>query len=333
VQNDIPSTILRSALAEWRADLENADIQPHGESMGLSGALVWRVSYNGIYLCLKRWPKEHPSPTDLSAVHDLLQHVTRSGCQIVPAPLVTPDGRSFLRINGFLWDLTPWLPGEPYNRNRPNLQRRLAAMRCLAQFHLSASSHTTPTLLPAPGLLNRREILRELRTGRLEQLRQAVYEKPASELRSLAEAMLVQIERRLPPTLDELEEAAVTPLSLQWCIRDVKCDHILFMGEQVTGLIDFGAAAIDSVAGDVARLAGSMVGDDRLSWAPVVEAYSEIRPLSPDERCAIDCYDRGGTVASAANWIRWLFKENRVYSPPEAVHEQMIWLRDRLQAL
>jgi len=333
VQNDISSTILRSALAEWRADLENADIRPHSESTGLSGALVWRVTHGGMSLCLKRWPKGYPSPAELSSMHDLLQHVTRSGIRIVPVPLITSEGRSILHIDDFLWELTPWLPGEPYNRNKPNSRRSDAAMRCLAQFHLAASSLTTPSVGLSPGLFSRREILRDLLCGQLDNLQEAVFDKPPSELRSLAGEILIQVQRRLPTVLDDIEESANLPLSLQWCIRDVKCDHILFMGEQVTGLIDFGAAAIDSVVGDVARLAGSMIVGGCPEWGPAVKAYSEVRPLSTDERRVMDCYDRGGTVASAANWLRWIFEENRFISESQAVHQQMIWLRDRLQAL
>ncbi len=145
--------------------------------------------------------------------------------------------------------------------------------------------------------------------------------------------MLFQMGRSLPTVLGELEQTADVPLTLQWCLRDVKCDHVLFAGEQVSGLIDFGAAAVDSVAGDVARLVGSLVGDAREDWPPALEAYHACRPLSPDERRAIDCFDRGGTLAAAANWLRWLFVEERSISQAEAVQSQLVWLCDRLRAL
>ncbi len=167
----------------------------------------------------------------------------------------------------------------------------------------------------------------------LERLLQAVGAKPASELRTVAGEMLAQLERSLPTVLGELEPTVDVPLPLQWCLRDVKRDHLLFTGEQVSGLIDFGAAAVDSVAGDVARLVGSLVGDVREDWPPTLEAYDACRPLSPDERRAIDCFDRGGTLAAAANWMRWLFVEERSISHAEAVQAQLLQLRGRLQAL
>lgn len=325
--------MLRALLTEWYVDVEDAQIEPHGDSAGLSGALVWRVSLGEKVLCLKRWPREHPTSNELASVHGLLQHIAQSGFQIVPAPVVTHNGRSFFHCDNYLWELTPWLPGEPYDQSQPSLEKRLTAMRCLAQFHLTANSHEVPKLGAAPGLQKRREILRGLRSGGLELLRQAVGAKPASELRTVAEGMLEQLERTLPTVLGELEQAADVPMPLQWCLRDVKCDHVLFTGEHVSGLIDFGAAAVDSVSGDVARLVGSLVGDDRKEWSLAIGAYHACRPLSPDELRAIDHFDRGGTLAAAANWLRWLFVEERSFAHAEAVQAQLVQLCGRLRAL
>ncbi len=260
MQHEIPSTKLLSLLAEWCVDVDiavaDARIELHSTSTGLSGALVWRVSLSGKMFCLKRWPREYPAPDELASVHGLLQHVAQSGFQIVPAPVITQSRQSFLHSDDHLWELTPWLPGKPYDRNQPSLERRIMAMRCLAQFHLMANSHQAPTVGAAPGLQKRREILRGLHGGDLERFRQAVGAKPASELRTVAKKMLAAI-----------------------------------------------------------------------------EAYDACRPLSPDERRAIDCFDRGGTLAAAANWLRWLFVEERSISQAEAVQAQLVQLYGRLQAL
>jgi Ser/Thr protein kinase RdoA (MazF antagonist) len=333
VQNDIPSTMVRSLLTAWFDDDVDAKIEHHGESIGLSGAAVWRVSQGGKTFCLKRWPTEHPAPDELASIHGLLKHVAQAGLAIVPVPVATCDGHSFLHRDGHLWELAPWLPGEPYDRTQPSSEKRLAAMRCLAQFHLVANSHEVTKVGVAPGLQKRREILCALRGGRLEQLRLAVGAKPASELRTLAEEMLVEVERTVAAVLAEVEQAAEVPLPLQWCLRDVKCDHVLFTGERVTGLIDFGAAAIDSVAGDVARLARSLAGDDQRLWLSALDDYQASRSLTTDERRAIDCYDRGGTLAAAANWLRWLFVDERSFSRLEIVQTQLLWLRDQLRAI
>lgn len=333
MQNEILSPKLLPLLAEWCVDVEAARIEPHDASTGLSGALVWRASLGGKTFCLKRWPREHPASHKLASVHGLLQHVAQSGFEIVPAPVVTHDGQSFLHSDDHLWELTPWLPGEPYDLNQPSLEKRLTAMRCLARFHLAANSHEAPTVSTAPGLQKRREILRELHDGELVRLRRAVGAKPASGLITVADGMLAAIEEALSTVLGELERVADVPLPLQWCLRDVKCDHLLFTNERVSGLIDFGASAVDSVAGDIARLVGSLVGDARKDWPPAIEAYDACRPLSLDERRAIDGFDRGGTLAAGANWLRWLFVEDRSIAHAEAVQAQLVQLCGRLRAL
>jgi homoserine kinase type II len=119
-------------------------------------------------------------------------------------------------------------------------------------------------------------------------------------------------------------------------LGDVHHDHVLFTGDKVTGVIDFGAADYDSPAGDAARLLGSLVGDDRDMWRQGLTEYCEVHPLSDVEVAAVEFFDSSGTVVSAANWILWLWggAENRLqlsdYSRPLA---RLARLRERLRAL
>ena len=64
---------------------------------------------------------------------------------------------------------------------------------------------------------------------------------------------------------------------------DLWHDHILFTGNAVTGLIDFGSVKEDHVAVDLARLLGSMIGDDAAIWEVGLSAYQRIQPLSAEE--------------------------------------------------
>ncbi len=64
---------------------------------------------------------------------------------------------------------------------------------------------------------------------------------------------------------------------LQPCIRDVWHDHVLFVGDDVSGLVDFGAMQPDSVAADIARLLGSLAGDDRQAWTIGLAAYESVQ--------------------------------------------------------
>ena len=73
-----------------------------------------------------------------------------------------------------------------------------------------------------------------------------------------------------------------------------------------TGIIDFGAMDIDTPATDVARLLGSLVGDDETGWRTGLSAYSENRPLSADGTRAAKALDASSAILAGCNWIRWI---------------------------
>jgi len=313
-----------------------------GVTGGLSGAVIWRVSVAGNQLCLRRWPQVHPSLSGLLAIHGLLNHVVTAGFDLVPIPLETRYGESYFDHEDHLWELTPWLPGEASLAREPTASKLTAAMETLAHFHQTAASYQSGNVTsraPAPGLQQRLAMLRNLQQGELQQLWLATRTAEPSDLRELAFELLESLGHCLQRALSRLERLASVPLPLQWCLRDVRHDHLLFTkddltGEQrVSGLLDFGAAAIDSVAGDLARLLGSIVNDHAESWQAGIEAYTKQRPLSPAELQAISAFDEGGVLCSATNWVRWIFVEGRHFPQIHALHAQLTWLRNRLQTL
>ena len=64
----------------------------------------------------------------------------------------------------------------------------------------------------------------------------------------------------------------------------------------MSGLIDFGGMRADTVAGDIARLLGSLVADDADGWQTGLAAYDRRRPLSPDERRLVTAFDHSGVL-------------------------------------
>src|SRR5206468_3640782 len=93
--------------------------------------------------------------------------------------------------------------------------------------------------------------------------------------------------RLLPPHLGQLPGLLEPWLSgarpLQPCLCDPWHDHVLFDGDRLTGIVDYGAAKVDHVSVDLARLLGSLVGDDADAWQRGLGAYRSVRPLAPDE--------------------------------------------------
>ena len=74
---------------------------------------------------------------------------------------------------------------------------------------------------------------------------------------------------------------------------DLFCDNVLFEGERVSGIIDFGFAATDAFAYDLAIAVNDwctvpegpdLAALDAVRCADMVAAYRAVRPLSEDER-------------------------------------------------
>jgi homoserine kinase type II len=108
-------------------------------------------------------------------------------------------------------------------------------------------------------------------------------------------------------------------VALQPCLRDARPEHFLFSGDRVTGLVDFGAMAIESVAADLARLLSEWVGPDRSARAEGLAAYTPIRPLDGFELALIDVFEDSAALLGAGRWVRWHFLEGRVFDDPSAV--------------
>lgn len=324
-------------LAPWLEEASQARVESLGVKGGFSDAVIWQVSTPNEQLCLRRWPQAHPSLRGLLAIHGLMEHVASRGFRLSPVPKPTREGTTCIDYQEHLWDLTTWMPGEPSFAQNPSRDKLRAAMEALARFHQAALNYSfdgaVSAVAPSPGLRQRLNMLEALQTNELTHLWSAARASAASNLRDLAFEMLEYLTTALPPVKDLLEHVVEVPLQLQWCLRDVRHDHLLFTGNEVTGLIDFGAAGIDSVAGDVARLLGSTVNDDQAGWQAGIATYHHQRRLSPAELRAIPAFDQAGLLCSAANWVRWLFVEGRSFPQLHALHAQLIWLRDRLAQL
>ncbi len=322
---------LKKTLAAWLTPLELRAVQTCAIPGGLSGAKLWQVTQGNEHFCLRQWPTVHPTAKELTAIHGLITHVCSAGLRIVPLPRPTIASETFFTIEGHLWELSHWLPGQTREAYTP--EQMASGMETLARFHIVAASYSLPKFGPAPGLQKRRKLLMQLREGLLAQLEQATRAAPRTQLRETAQQVLADIAQVLPVVLNAVERATAVPTRLQWCLRDVHKGNLLFTGNQVTGVVDFGAAAIDSLAGDVARLVGSLAGGDSQIWQMCLKTYTKYHPLTPEELHAVAAYDAGGVVAAATNWLRWLFVERREFADAVTTQKRLDELASRLKSL
>jgi homoserine kinase type II len=98
---------------------------------------------------------------------------------------------------------------------------------------------------------------------------------------------------------------------LQPAIRDIHRDHVLFTGDEVTGLVDFGALRIDTPLADLARLIGSLASDNAAARQLALDAYAAVIPLSNTDRQLVDLLDDSGILLGGLNWLQWLYVERR----------------------
>jgi Ser/Thr protein kinase RdoA (MazF antagonist) len=191
----------------------------------------------------------------------------------------------------------------------------------LARFHRASATFPLPETGPAhsPGILQRRERLQELLVGRIEALRAACTNGAWPELAARGRELTKLFTRSAPGVLAALESASELTVGLQPCIRDVWHAHVLFEGEAVSGIVDFGSMRPENVAADVARLLGSLAGDDAADWKRGLAAYQAMRRLSDNELRLVDAFDRSTVLMGGLQWLEWLFLEERVFGDPAGV--------------
>lgn len=315
----------RWVLAAYPADCHSSQARALGSAGGFSGAQIWRIEAPRGSLCLRRWPGEHPSRERLQFIHDVLKHVRQQGLTTVPVPISTREGATFVREAGKLWELAPWMPGESDYLARRSLGKLTAALAALAEFHVAAE--TFPRLdggrTPSPGIATRLSRLESFTPERLGRLSRAVGAQEWPELADRATLLLEQFPRHADSVRGLLRGAAEATVCLQPCIRDIWHGHVLYQGDLVTGLVDFGAMQYETVAGDAARLLGSMVDEQGRGWREGLAAYEAVRPLAPAERGLLDAYDRSGVLLSGMNWLVWILEEGRHFENKAGVLERI----------
>lgn len=290
---------------------------PLGNAGGYSGARLWRIAAPVGPIVLRLWPPDGPGRDGLEVIHGWLARARDLG--FVPAPIPATDGRTTLEVEGRLWELAPWLPGQPDPARPPSPARIRAMFAALAGFHARLKGTSSPA--PSPGLESRRIEVERLLGGEFDALAVAHHRVPADPISPLADRWLALARPLAPGVLGRLRQAQGRPLPLQPCLRDARRDHFLFEADRLTGLVDFGAMGRDTVAGDLARLLADAIGHDQPARDEALAAYETFRPLHPAETQAIPIFEQANALLAPARWARWHFLERRRFDDPEATRQ------------
>lgn len=315
-------------LSRYPAFCRQGTLTPLGNYGGFSGAALWRIDGLAGSMCLRAWPSHETWPRLLFR-HRLMTMARQSGLHFVPTVFAALDGVSVVELAGRSWDLTEWLPGRADYHDRPSSLRLEAACTALAQLH-TVWRNLPNTTTGFPAVQRRMMFLDEwhdlLRSG-WQPLAAAPENDPLRSIVERAWCVLPSAVERVPQRLQRWNGGQPR---LQQCVGDPWHDHLLFDGDRLTGLIDYGAVKIDHVAADLSRMLGSLVGNDAEGWQTGLQTYRRLAPLTAEEEELAHALDETGTVLGVANWLRWLYEEKRIFPDRSAVARRLSELVERL---
>jgi Ser/Thr protein kinase RdoA (MazF antagonist) len=256
----------------------------------------------------------------------------QSGLLFVPTIFATIEGAPAVEYAGRLWELTDWLPGQADFHQHPLAARLEATCTALAQLHTVWRSLSSAASV-CPAVQRRLVLFHEWRRLRHSGWHPLAVAENGDPLRPIVERAW----RRLTPAIEQvplrLQHWLGGTLRVQPCLCDLWHDHLLFEGDRLTGLIDYGAVKIDHVAVDLSRMLGSLVGDDADGWRTGLQAYRRLAPLTEEEEELAHALDETGIVLGLANWLRWLYNEKRDFADRTAVARRLAELVTRLETL
>jgi Ser/Thr protein kinase RdoA (MazF antagonist) len=300
-------------------------LKPLGNYNGFSGARLWRCKTEEREICLRAWD-DAISEYRLCQIHSLMHKA--ASLSYVPEVIGSAS-----RTGGQWWDVTTWLPGEADFLERPYPARLGAACTALARLH-QVWSGVWADLGPCPAVERRLEAVAEWR-----EILRAGWEPPfrlrmrdADPIATIALRGWRLLSSRLDETSVALAPWGARLFKLQACLCDVRCAHVLFTGDVVTGIVDYGAVKQDHVAVDLARLLGDCAREDRALWEAGFDAYCGVRPLMLEEQALVRVLDRTGVVLGVANWLKWLYRDGRVFENRAEVAQRLSALVERMEA-
>ncbi len=336
-------TRCRQIIAQFFLNDPSATIVPIMGNEGFSGAQIYRVEMGGKGYSLRRWPADGPPLERLLGLHRLLEVTWKLGVTQIAVPLRSRSGSSLLHVDGHLWQVEPWMPGTADFHAQATRPRLRESMRTLAQWHAAARTfHPTPAETPwfttmaaasSPGIQERWQTIRRYQQTGEPIIRPKLEAYPDPEVKTLLTTIWKYFQALSPKVAQNLAQVGPLPVPLQPCLRDVWHDHLLFTGDELTGLIDPGACRLENVTTDLARLLGSLVEDNRTEWDFAVCCYQELRPLSLVEFRLLQAFDSSGVLLSGVTWLDWLLVQHRPFLNRTRVADRLKTIIRRLENL
>jgi homoserine kinase type II len=265
-------------------------LQLDGAALEGTGYITFRVITPKGVLALRRKKgsaskimAKHPDIGDsIEGQHRLILFLHDHGFPVAP-PLLTKRKHTYVSILGIPCSLYPFIEGQPMAPR--NLRQLRASAETLARYHqLTAGYSGVPPLSQAPFPRLFEEKLKDFRKY------SETFDGSPSKL-GIAESMLT-----FKSSLDEIEtEIQNIPYdSLPKVVihGDYKPGNVLFRGDNVAAVIDFGRSRNEARLFDIAKTISGLAGtSDDATFLHVTHAfftaYDSIYPLNNRERMAL----------------------------------------------
>lgn len=184
----------------------------------------------------------------------------------------------------------------------------------------------------SPTLTDRLARLATWQQGRYEPVRVLAGMSSANERQLVAETFDL-LQSWSEPLRQQLVCLAEQAVEQHFVLRDIWSEHVLFTGDEVTGVIDFGAARWDEPTTDLVRLLGSLEPHNAERRRSGLAAYNQFRSelanglpgkmilgrvasFEPLRWERLQTLDQTATLLSAAQWLEWLVLEQRDFVQP-----------------
>ncbi len=216
-------------------------------------------------------------PADLPFFLGLMEHLSARGVTC-PLPVRDPAGCNLNMLSGRHAALVTFLDGV-WPR-KPKAAQCAELGRALAQMHLAGEGFAL-TRKNALGVSGWRPL----------------YQKFSDR----ADSILPGLKTLIGAELDVLEARWPADLPAGVIHADLFPDNVFFIGERLSGLIDFYFACNDALAYDIAVCLNAWCFESDFSYnvtkgRALLAGYNELRPLTADEKAAMPLLARGAAL-------------------------------------
>jgi homoserine kinase type II len=228
------------------------------------------------------------TPSDLPFFLGLMEHLANAGLTC-PTPVHDAEGRILRTLAGRPAALVTFLEGVWIRRPQP--RHCLEVGKALARLHLAGSSFAGRRA-NALGLAGWRPLFERF--------------KPQAD--DVAPGLASTIEQEL----DDLEAHWPSGLAEGVIHADLFPDNVFFLGERLSGLIDFYFACNDALAYDIAVTLNAWCFESDQTFnmtksQALLRGYQSLRPLAPEESAALPLLARGAALrfllTRAYDWL------------------------------